>query len=89
MMRVLAFVPLYDPITALFPGLSAYWLCLVVPLAIAICVVYRGTRVEHLKELPKQAGIMTVQLVVVMALAAVVLAAGYWGYVQLVGPAPM
>jgi len=86
--HLLAFTLLYDPITAIYPGLSAYWLWLVLPLAAAISVVYKGTRVEHLKDLTLQAGIMTVQLILVMVLAAALLALWYWGYVHLVGPMP-
>ncbi len=88
MIHLCAFVPMYDPITAIFPELSAYWLWFSIPLALAISVVYKGTRVEKLKTLPGEAAIMTAQLLFVMVLAAAVLAAGYWGYVRIVGPWP-
>ena len=44
---------------------------------------------EHLRDVGKEALVMSVQLIAVMALAAVILAAGYWGYVHWVGPTPM
>ncbi len=78
----LAFTPLYDPLYALFPWMSDYWLWMVVPLVLAISVVYKGTRVTTLKSLPKDAAIMSAQIVVVMALAGVVLACGYWAYLK-------
>jgi hypothetical protein len=82
----LAFVPLYDPLYAVFPGMGNYWLWLVIPLVAVISVVYKGTRVESLKSLPKDAAIMSVQLILVMAAAGVVLACGYWGYLHVAGP---
>jgi len=83
---LLAFTPLYDPLFALYPGMSDYWLWLVIPLVVAISVVYKGTRVQSLKTLPKEAAIMSAQIVLVMAFAAVVLAGGYWMYLKFVGP---
>lgn len=71
--HTLAFVPLLDPLTALFPGMSDYWLVLVVPLVLVICVVYKGTRIEDLAKLPRTAVVMSAQILVVMAAAAVAL----------------
>ena len=86
MMNVLGFVPLYDPLSALFPGMSDQWLWLVVPLVVVICVVYKCTRIEKLKNLPRDAAIMSAQIMVVMGVAAVVLYFGYWTYVRYAGP---
>ena len=83
---VLAFVPLYDPLFALFPGMGNYWLWLVIPLVVVISVVYKGTRVESVKALPKEAAVMSAQLILVMGSAAVVLACGYWAYLHFAGP---
>ena len=69
----LAFMPLVDPVTALYPGLSAYWLLLVVPLVLVISVVYKGTRIDKLSKLPWAAAMMSVQILVVMAVASVLL----------------
>jgi hypothetical protein len=82
----LAFVPLFDPLFALFPGMGNYWLWLVIPLVVVISVVYKGTRVESLKALPKDAVVMSAQLMLVMACAGVVLACGYWVYLHYAGP---
>jgi len=85
-MITLAFTPLYDPLPALFPGLSDQWLFLVIPLVIAISIVYKCTRVSSLKALPRDAAIMSAQIMVVMGFAAVVLYFGYWTYVKYSGP---
>ena len=81
-MNMLAFTPLYDPLFALYPHLADNWLWMVLPLVIAISVVYKCTRVKTLKDLPRDAGVMCAQILVVMAFAAVVLACGYWAYLR-------
>jgi len=83
---LLAFTPLYDPLFALYPRMSDHWLWLALPLVLAICIVYKGTRVQTLKALPKDTAIMCAQIVLVMAFAAVALASGYWMYLKFVGP---
>ena len=80
---MLAFVPLYDPLPAIYPGLSDHWLWTVLPLAVAISVVYKTTRLEKLADLPRETAIMTAQLLLVMLFAALVLACGYWAYLRL------
>jgi hypothetical protein len=79
---ILAFRPLYDPLFALFPHMDDHWLWMVIPLVVAISVVYKGTRVKELKDLPRDAAIMCAQVMIMMAFAAVVLACGYWAYVK-------
>jgi hypothetical protein len=86
MMPMLAFMPLYDPLYALHPRMGEYWLWLAIPLVFMISVVYKGTRVESLKSLPREAAIMIGQLIVVMGVAAFILACGYWTYVHFAGP---
>jgi hypothetical protein len=81
-----AFIPLYDPLYALFPRMGEFWLWLVIPLVLVISVVYKGTRVESLKTLPRDASVMIGQLIVVMGIAAFVLACGYWTYLHFAGP---
>jgi hypothetical protein len=85
-LSTLALLPLYDPLFALFPAMSNYWLWLVIPLVVIICVVYKGTRVASLKSLPREAALMCVQLVLVMVFAGVVLACGHWLYLHFSGP---
>lgn len=86
MIGLLAFVPLYDPLPALFPQMSDYWLWLVLPLVIAISIVYKCTRIESVRALPRESAIMSLQIMLVMAFAAAILAGGYYGYVHVAGP---
>lgn len=81
-MSLLAFTPLFDPLPALYPGMSEQWLWLVIPLVVAICVVYKCTRVKELKTLAKEAAVMSAELIAVMIFAGFVLAAGYWTYLK-------
>ena len=78
-MSMLGFTPLIDPLTALFPGMDNYWLLLVVPLVIGICIVYKGTRIRDVRDLPKAATIMSVQVLLVMTVAAFVVYGVYLG----------
>jgi len=82
-MTVLAFRLLIDPLTALYPGLSDYWLLLVLPLVVAISVIYKGTRIKELRRLPREVGVMTMQIVLLMVVAAGVLGGIYWAWVRM------
>ena len=75
----LAFIPLYDPLPALFPHMSEWWLVLVIPLVFVISLVYKCTRTENLAELPKTTVIMTAQILIVMTIAALGLYAVFIG----------
>jgi hypothetical protein len=77
-MMPLAFTPLFDPLPAIFPGMDDYWLLLVIPLVIAISVVYKGTRIKNLRTLPREATVMTTQILVLMVVAATALWGLYW-----------
>ena len=79
---VLAFTPFFDPLPALFPGLDEYWLFLVIPLVVAISLVYKATRMKELRGLPKEAAIMSTQILVMMVVAAAVLGGLYWAAVR-------
>jgi hypothetical protein len=79
---MLAFTPFFDPLPALFPGMDEYWLLLVIPLVVAISLVYKGTRMKELRGLPKDAAIMSVQILVMMVFAAVALGGLYWAAVR-------
>jgi hypothetical protein len=75
---ILAFTPFFDPLPALYPGMDEYWLFLVIPLVIAISVVYKGTRMKDLRGLPRDATVMSVQILVTMVFAAAALGSLYW-----------
>lgn len=79
---VLAFTPFFDPLPALFPAMDEYWLFLVIPLVVAICLVYKATRLKELRGLPKEAAIMSAQILVLMVFAAAALGGLYWAAVR-------
>lgn len=57
----------------LWPEAENYYLWGVVPLVIAISIVYKGTKVTKVRELPLEATKLAIQILVVMVLAAVLL----------------
>ena len=83
-MNFLAFMPLLDPLTALYPNLSDAWLALVIPLIVIICIVYKTTREKELCKLPRAALVMSVQILILMALAAAALQGIYWLTIRVV-----
>ncbi|HUO08840.1 MAG TPA: hypothetical protein VM008_11105 [Phycisphaerae bacterium] len=74
----LAYTIFFDAITSLFPNMDEYWLLLVIPLVVAITLVYKGTRMKELRTLPRDATIMSVQILVLMVFAAAALGGLYW-----------
>jgi len=60
--------PLLDPLP-----LDGYYLLFLVPLVVAIAVVYKAIKVEDLTRLPRAAAVLAVQILVFMVLAAAVL----------------
>lgn len=74
-MNLLAYVPLRDPIPV-----GEYWLVLLLPLVIAIAVVYKTIKVYDLSRLPREAAVLSAQIVGFMILAA----AGLWLLTELI-----
>ena len=74
-----AYRPFIDSIQAVAPDITAYWLWLLLPLVIAVAVVYKGTKVHAMRELPWAAAKMSLQIVFYMGLAA----AGLWALTAL------
>ena len=64
----LAWRPLLDPMP-----IDCYWLWLVIPMVVAVAVVYKAIKLDDLSRLPRQAASLSVQFIVLMALAAAVL----------------
>lgn len=71
--HLLAYRPFIDSLEPLLPDAYRYWLWLVVPLVVAISIVYKGMKVAKLGRLPWEATKMSVQIIVAMGLAAVAL----------------
>ena len=69
----LAYRPFIDSLHGLLPALSEYWLWLLLPLVLAISLVYKATRVTFLYELPRATVKMMLQIITVMILVAIAL----------------
>lgn len=67
-MPLLAYRPFLDPLP-----LATYWLMLMPPMAIAVAVVYKTVRVHDLADLPRQATVLSVQIIAFLLLAAAAL----------------
>lgn len=68
MLGPLAYWPMRDPIPV-----DRFWLLLLLPLVLAISVVYKTIKIDDLSKLPRQAATLAVQIVAFMILAAAVL----------------
>jgi len=66
------FTLLVVPFLAPLP-LDRYWLLLLLPLVVAIAIVYKTIKLEDLSQLPRQAAFLTGQIVAFMVLAAAAL----------------
>ena len=51
-----------------------YWIWLLIPLCLGVSIVYKAIRLESVRDVPKQAAIITLWILGGMAAAAVVLA---------------
>jgi hypothetical protein len=71
----LAYRPFLDPLP-----LDTYWLLLLPPLALAIAVVIKTIRLPNLKQLPRQATLLALQIIIFMGLTA----AGLWLLTEIV-----
>lgn len=74
------YTPFLNSLQALWPNISAYWLWSIIPLVIAICIVYKGTKLDDLRQLPWAACKLTIIVLFVMVLGA----AGLYGLVYAV-----
>lgn len=64
------YVPFFNSVQAIWPEAGDYWLWAVIPLAFAISLVYKGTKVTHVRELPWAATKLTTIVLFVMTLTA-------------------
>ncbi|MCC6579137.1 MAG: hypothetical protein IT440_01760 [Phycisphaeraceae bacterium] len=68
LLPLLAYRPFLDPLP-----LHEQWLAMLLPLVIAISVVYKTIKLEHLSELPRQAALLSAQILAFMVLVAAAL----------------
>ena len=64
----LGFRPFFDPLPV-----DGYWMFLLLPMIIAISVVYKTIKTDRLSKIPREASILAAQIVAFMILAAVAL----------------
>ncbi len=72
--NVIAYVPFRDPL-----HIDAYWMWMMIPLVIAVSVVYKTIKIDNLSQLPLQAAFLALQIVAFMVVAAAVL----WGLTEI------
>jgi len=56
-----AYRPFLDPL-----DLHARWYLLIIPMAFFLSLAYKAVRVEHLRDLPRQTLVMTIQIILAM-----------------------
>ena len=74
-MHTLAYRPFLEPIP-----LEGFWLLLLVPLILAVAIIYKSVKIENMALLPRQAVMMAAQILAFMVMAA----AALWLVVELV-----
>jgi hypothetical protein len=72
------YTPLIDSLQALWPNSGDYTLWALVPLTVAISIVYKATKLDDLRELPAATLRLSLTILVSMALAAVALYGIVW-----------
>lgn len=68
-MSLLAYVPFLDPL----PGAWDYWYLLLLPLCIAVAVVYKSIKCASMRQVPREATTITLWILFGMAAAGAVL----------------
>lgn len=72
---VLAFRPFLDPVPV-----DRYWMLMLLPMVIAIAVVYKTIKTDRLEKIPREATVLAAQIVAFMVMAA----AALWMLTELV-----
>lgn len=77
MTAFLAYRPFVDPLE-----LHRYWFLFIIPMAFFIALAYKAVRIEHLRALPRQVAVMTIQIVLGM----IALGAASYLFIQVLVP---
>jgi hypothetical protein len=64
----LGFRPFLDPLP-----IDRYWMLLLIPMVVAISVVYKTIKTDRLSKIPREASVLAAQIVAFMILAAAAL----------------
>ncbi len=70
-----AFRPFLDPVP-----IDPYWMVMLLPMVIAIAVVYKTIKTDRLEKIPREAAVLAAQIVAFMVMAA----AALWMLTELV-----
>ena len=68
LLSTLAYRPFLDPI-----GGDRYWMLMLIPMVIAIAVVYKTIKTDRLEKIPRESAVLAAQIVAFMAMAAAAL----------------
>ena len=79
MLNVLAYRLFLDPLPV---GSNAVWPWLLVPLCVAVAVVYKSIRCKTMERVPREGAELTITILLGMAAAAVILAVIVRGLVE-------
>lgn len=71
MIHVLAYTPFLDPIPI---WSNAVWPWLLLPLTLAVSLVYKSVKCRTMRQVPREAAVIAVWIILGMIIAAVVLA---------------
>jgi hypothetical protein len=71
----LGFRPFFEPLP-----IDLYWIFLLIPMVVAISVVYKTIKTDRLHKIPRESAVLAAQIVAFMALAA----AALWMLTELV-----
>lgn len=72
---VLAYRPFLDPVP-----IDRYWMLMLLPMVVAIAVVYKTIKTDRLEKIPREAAVLAAQIVAFMVMAA----AALWMLTELV-----
>lgn len=72
---LLAFRPFLDPVP-----IDQYWMLMLLPMVIAIAVVYKTIKTDRLEKIPREATVLAAQIIAFMIMAA----AALWMLTELV-----
>jgi hypothetical protein len=64
-----AYVPFRSPI----PGIWDYWYLLLIPLCLAVAVVYKAIKCQSIRQVPREAALTTIWMLLAIAVGAAVL----------------
>jgi len=58
--------PFIDPLDVALPALQLYWFVLLIPVSVFVSIAYKAVRVRDVGDIPRAAGIMSVQIIAAM-----------------------